>query len=174
MILRGGKQGPNYDAASVDACCAVLRKAGQREQVMIDFSHANSNKSHLRQVEVAQDVAAQLAGGDARITGVMIESHLEEGRQDLTPASAAPGVSITDACLGWSQTAPVLDTRPRRCASVRRAPARPDAPPAPRLNGAARRRRIHVRRLARDQAGQQPAGHGAQRETMMRVTEGQP
>ena len=87
VILRGGKQGPNYDAASVDACCAVLRKAGQREQVMIDFSHANSNKSHLRQVEVAQDVAAQLAGGDARITGVMIESHLEEGRQDLTPAS---------------------------------------------------------------------------------------
>ena len=110
VILRGGKQGPNYDAASVDACCAVLRKAGQREQVMIDFSHANSNKSHLRQVEVAQDVAAQLAGGDARITGVMIESHLEEGRQDLTPASRCPGVSITDACLGWSQTAPVLDT----------------------------------------------------------------
>ena len=114
VILRGGKQGPNYDAASVDACCAALRAAGQREQVMIDCSHANSNKSHLRQVDVANDIAAQLAQGDARITGVMIESHLEEGRQDLKAGQPLRhGVSITDACLGWSQTAPVLDTLAR-------------------------------------------------------------
>ena len=114
VILRGGKRGPNYDAASVDACCAALRAAGQREQVMIDCSHANSNKSHLRQVDVANDIAAQLAQGDARITGVMIESHLEEGRQDLKAGQPLRhGVSITDACLGWSQTAPVLDTLAR-------------------------------------------------------------
>src|SRR3546814_10015098 len=85
VILRGGKQGPNYDAASVAACCAALRAAGQREQVMIDCSHANSNKSHLRQIDVAEAIAAQLSRGDARITGVLIESHLEEGRQDLKP-----------------------------------------------------------------------------------------
>ena len=160
----------------MDACCAVLRKAGQREQVMIDFSHANSNKSHLRQVEVAQDVAAQLAGGDARITGVMIESHLEEGRQDLTPGQPLrPGVSITDACPAGRRPRRCWTRWPRRCASAaKRAPARPDA--TPRRASTAQRvgRRIHVRRLARDQAGQQPAGHGAQRETMMRVTEGQP
>ncbi|OZI78454.1 3-deoxy-7-phosphoheptulonate synthase [Bordetella genomosp. 2] len=109
VILRGGKQGPNYDAASVAACCAALAAAGQREQVMIDCSHANSNKSHQRQVEVAYDVAAQLAAGERRIIGVMIESHLEEGRQDLKPGvPLRHGVSITDACLGWAQTEPVL------------------------------------------------------------------
>ena len=141
VILRGGKQGPNYDAASVDACCAVLRKAGQREQVMIDFSHANSNKSHLRQVEVAQDVAAQLAGGDARITGVMIESHLEEGRQDLTPASrCAPACRSPTPAWAGRRPRRCWTRWPRRCASAaKRAPARPDAHPAPRLNGAARR-----------------------------------
>ncbi|OYU98393.1 MAG: phospho-2-dehydro-3-deoxyheptonate aldolase, partial [Burkholderiales bacterium PBB5] len=90
IILRGGKQ-PNYDAASVEAACAVLRKAGLREQVMIDCSHANS------------------AAGEHRITGVMVESHLHEGRQDLKPGVALqPGVSITDACIGWDDTVPVL------------------------------------------------------------------
>jgi len=109
VILRGGKQGPNYDAASVAACCAALKAAGQREQVMVDCSHANSNKSHQRQVDVARDVAAQLAAGERRIIGVMIESHLEEGRQDLKPGvPLRHGVSITDACLGWAQTEPVL------------------------------------------------------------------
>jgi 3-deoxy-7-phosphoheptulonate synthase len=114
VILRGGKQGPNYDAASVAAACGALAKLGQREQVMIDCSHANSNKSHQRQVNVAEDIATQLAAGEKRITGVMIESHLEEGRQDLTPGVAlARGVSITDACLGWAQTEPVLDALAR-------------------------------------------------------------
>src|SRR5690606_13244336 len=85
VILRGGKSGPNFDAASVDACCAALRNAGLREQVMIDCSHANSGKSHLRQADVSRSIAAQLAAGDGRITGVMLESNLHEGRQDLKP-----------------------------------------------------------------------------------------
>jgi len=111
VILRGGKKGPNYDAAGVEEACAALRKLGLREQVMVDCSHANSNKSHERQIEVAQDLANQLTGGDKRIVGVMIESHLEAGRQDLKPGvPLARGVSITDACIGWAQTEPV-----RRC-----------------------------------------------------------
>ncbi|KCB32705.1 3-deoxy-7-phosphoheptulonate synthase-like protein [Bordetella hinzii CA90 BAL1384] len=109
VILRGGKNGPNYDTASVQACCEVLRKAGLREQVMIDCSHANSNKSHERQVDVARDIAQRVAGGETRITGLMIESNLQPGRQDLKPGvPLAHGVSITDACLGWTQTEPVL------------------------------------------------------------------
>jgi 3-deoxy-7-phosphoheptulonate synthase len=108
VILRGGKS-PNYAAADVDAACAVLQGAGLREQVMIDFSHANSSKQHRRQIEVGADVAAQIAGGERRITGVMIESHLQDGRQDLVPGQPLrPGVSITDACLGWADTEPLL------------------------------------------------------------------
>ena len=111
VILRGGKKGPNYDSASVEESCTALRAAGLREQVMIDCSHANSGKSHLRQIEVAQDLARQLAQGEKRIIGVMIESNLEEGRQDLKPGVPLRcGVSITDACLSWVQTEPVLDT----------------------------------------------------------------
>ena len=110
VILRGGKNGPNYDAEHVEASCAVLRKAGLREQVMVDCSHANSNKSHERQIEVAQDLARQLSQGEQRIVGVMVESHLEAGRQDLKPGVPLKyGVSITDACLSWTQTEPVLD-----------------------------------------------------------------
>ncbi len=111
LILRGGKA-PNYDAASVQAACEALKTAGLREQVMIDFSHANSSKKYERQIDVGHDVAGQIAGGDRRITGVMIESHLQAGRQDLlegqTRADLKPGVSITDACLGWVQTEPLL------------------------------------------------------------------
>ncbi len=109
VILRGGKQ-PNYSAADVDAACAMLKAAGLREQVMVDVSHANSSKQHRRQIDVAADVAAQVAAGDARIMGVMIESHLHEGRQDIVPGQALqPGVSVTDACIGWEQSVPVLD-----------------------------------------------------------------
>lgn len=111
VILRGGKT-PNYDAASVNAACEALKASGLREQVMIDFSHANSSKKYERQLDVGRDVAGQIAAGDHRITGVMIESHLQPGRQDLaegqTKADLKPGVSITDACLGWSQTEPLL------------------------------------------------------------------
>ncbi len=108
VILRGGRS-PNYDAQHVEAACAVLRKAGLREQVMIDCSHANSAKQHRRQVEVGEDVARQLAAGERRIVGVMVESHLHEGRQDLVPGKPlATGVSITDACIGWHDTEPLL------------------------------------------------------------------
>ena len=108
VILRGGKA-PNYSAADVQAACAMLEKAGQRPQVMIDLSHANSSKQHRRQIDVAQDVAQQIAAGDARITGVMIESHLQEGRQDIVDGQPlTPGVSVTDACISFAQTVPVL------------------------------------------------------------------
>ncbi len=108
LILRGGKT-PNYDAAHVESSCAVLRAAGLREQVMVDVSHGNSSKQYPLQIEVAHDVAMQIAAGDRRITGVMIESHLEAGRQDLTAGVALQhGVSITDACIGFTQTVPVL------------------------------------------------------------------
>ena len=109
VILRGGRQ-PNYSAADVEAACALLRARGLREQVMIDVSHANSGKDLTRQVAVAADVAAQLAAGDRRIVGVMIESNLEEGRQDIVPGRALrPGVSVTDACISFAQTVPVLE-----------------------------------------------------------------
>jgi 3-deoxy-7-phosphoheptulonate synthase len=108
IILRGGKT-PNFDAAHVEAACAVLRKAGLREQVMIDCSHANSAKQHRRQIDVALDIGSQLQGGESRITGVMVESHLHEGRQDLVAGQPLrSGVSITDACIGWHDTEPLL------------------------------------------------------------------
>jgi 3-deoxy-7-phosphoheptulonate synthase len=109
LILRGGKV-PNYDAASVTAACQALAAAGLPERVMIDCSHANSAKQYRRQLDVAADVGRQLAAGDRRIAGVMVESHLEEGRQDLTPgAPLVYGRSITDACIGWSDTVPLLE-----------------------------------------------------------------
>jgi len=108
VILRGGKQ-PNYAAIDVAAACALLKGAGLREQVMVDVSHANSSKQHVRQIDVAQDVAGQIAAGDARIVGLMIESHLKEGRQDIVPGQALQqGVSVTDACISIQQTGPVL------------------------------------------------------------------
>ena len=108
VILRGGKA-PNYSAEDVNTACALLKAAGQREQVMIDVSHANSSKQHRRQIDVAADVAGQIAAGDARITGIMIESHLFEGRQDIVPGQPLlPGVSVTDACISFEQTVPVL------------------------------------------------------------------
>jgi 3-deoxy-7-phosphoheptulonate synthase len=122
VILRGGKQ-PNYDAQSVNAACGELAAAGLRQQVMIDFSHANSSKQYQRQIDVGGDVAEQLAKGDKRIMGVMIESHLNPGRQDLLPGKAlAYGVSVTDACIGWDATEPLLRqlaeaVRARRVAS---------------------------------------------------------
>jgi 3-deoxy-7-phosphoheptulonate synthase len=98
IILRGGSRGPNYSAADIDAACAILAKAGVTQRVMVDCSHANSQKKYERQIEVAQDVARQIAGGEQRVLGLMIESHLKAGRQDLKPGvPLEPGVSITDA-----------------------------------------------------------------------------
>jgi len=107
-ILRGGKS-PNYSAADIDAACGLLRAAGLREQVMVDVSHANSSKQYQRQIAVAQDVAGQVAAGDRRIIGVMIESNLNEGRQDIVAGQPlALGVSVTDACISMAQTVPLL------------------------------------------------------------------
>jgi 3-deoxy-7-phosphoheptulonate synthase len=117
IILRGGKQ-PNYAAADVQAACEALQSRGLGPGVMIDLSHANSSKQHQRQLEVAQNVAGQVAGGDVRIIGVMIESHLREGRQDLKPGVPLQhGVSITDACLSFEQTVPVLEALARASAA---------------------------------------------------------
>jgi len=109
IILRGGKN-PNYDAAAVQAACEQLAKAGLRERLMIDCSHANAAKDYRRQAAVAADIASQIAGGERRIVGVMVESHLVEGRQDLEPGRAlAFGQSITDACLGWDDSVKLLN-----------------------------------------------------------------
>ena len=109
VILRGGKA-PNYDAASVDAACQELGKAGLEPTLMVDFSHANSSKKHENQLVVAQDIADQLASGEGRIFGVMAESNLVAGRQDLTPGQPLVyGQSITDACLGWDDSVRLLE-----------------------------------------------------------------
>ena len=109
VILRGGKM-PNYDAASVNAACGELAAAGLAPRVMIDFSHANSSKQYRRQMDVGADVAAQIAAGDSRIVGVMIESHLQPGRQDIVPGQPLQyGVSVTDACIGWEDTETLLN-----------------------------------------------------------------
>ena len=104
VILRGGKE-PNYSNEHVKAAAEQLIQAGQTPKVMIDFSHANSRKDYKRQMEVAQDVAQQLRDGENNIMGVMVESHLMEGRQDK-PENY--GQSITDACIGWDSPAELL------------------------------------------------------------------
>jgi len=110
VILRGGKA-PNYDAASVDAACKELAASGLAQRLMVDFSHANSSKQYQKQIDVGADIGRQLAAGDDRIVGVMVESHLNPGRQDLVPGKALEyGVSITDACIGWGDTVNLLDT----------------------------------------------------------------
>jgi len=110
VILRGGQSGPNYDAVSVDKAAAALRDAGLPPRLMIDMSHGNSGKDHRRQPVVAKDIAAQVAQGETAIFGVMMESFLVDGRQDLvSPSSLRYGQSITDACMGWDTTVAVLD-----------------------------------------------------------------
>lgn len=108
IILRGGAH-TNYDAASVDDACALLEKVDLAPRVMIDCSHANSRKQHARQVYVNRDICHQIAEGDHRITGVMIESNLVEGNQPYR-ADREPvyGQSITDACVDWDSTVPML------------------------------------------------------------------
>ena len=108
VILRGGKA-PNYDAASVQAACDDLTKAGLPATLMVDCSHANSSKQHHKQLDVARDIAAQMASGSRQVFGVMVESHLKEGAQKFSPgqdsvSALAYGQSITDACLGWEDS----------------------------------------------------------------------
>jgi 3-deoxy-7-phosphoheptulonate synthase len=110
VILRGGRQ-PNHDAASVNATAKTLAEAGIPARIMIDFSHGNSAKDAQKQVEVGGQVAAQIGDGDGRIFGVMVESHLKAGRQDLVPGKELVyGLSITDACIGWEDSHGLLDT----------------------------------------------------------------
>ena len=104
MILRGGKE-PNYSSEHVKAAAEQLAGAKVTPRLMVDFSHANSRKDYRRQMEVAADVAEQLQNGERNIMGVMVESHLVEGRQDKPETY---GQSITDACIGWSDTEALL------------------------------------------------------------------
>ncbi len=109
IILRGGKQ-PNYAADAVAKASSELAAASLPPKIMIDFSHGNSSKQYQRQVVVGEAVAAQIAGGNAGITGVMIESHIKEGRQDNgSDTELEYGKSITDACISWQQTTPLLE-----------------------------------------------------------------
>jgi 3-deoxy-7-phosphoheptulonate synthase len=113
VILRGGKA-PNYDAASVAAACKDLEKAKLPTTLMVDCSHANSSKQFEKQLEVARDIAAQIASGSTSVFGVMVESHLHAGAQKFTPgkddaAKLAYGQSITDACLGWDDSCAALE-----------------------------------------------------------------
>ncbi len=113
VILRGGKA-PNYDAASVAAACKDLEKAKLPTTLMVDCSHANSSKQHEKQVEVAGDIAKQIAGGSRSVFGVMVESHLNAGAQKFTPGkddarTLEYGKSITDACLGWGDSLKSLE-----------------------------------------------------------------
>ncbi|MEE7558636.1 3-deoxy-7-phosphoheptulonate synthase, partial [Xanthomonas sp. Kuri4-2] len=116
VILRGGKQ-PNYDAANVEAASQALHGAGLPARLMIDASHANSGKNPDNQPRVIDDVAAQLAAGETRIVGVMVESHLVGGRQELVAGRPLTyGQSITDGCIDWDTSLPVLE---RLAAAVR-------------------------------------------------------
>jgi 3-deoxy-7-phosphoheptulonate synthase len=112
IILRGGKA-PNYDAASVNAACQELEKAKLPARLMVDCSHANSSKQHERQIDVTKDIAKQIRSGSQHVFGVMIESHLQGGAQKFTPGKDNVGQlefgkSITDACLGWDDSANCL------------------------------------------------------------------
>ena len=110
VILRGGRA-PNFSSEHVDAAAKEIAAAGLAARLMIDFSHANSNKEFKKQIDVAHDVAGQLANGEDRVFGVMIESHLVEGRQNLSPdVPLEYGKSVTDACLGWEDSVSVLET----------------------------------------------------------------
>ncbi|MEM7080884.1 MAG: 3-deoxy-7-phosphoheptulonate synthase [Pseudomonadota bacterium] len=110
VVLRGGSAGPNYDVAAIGEAERALRCASACESIMVDCSHANSNKDHNRQVGVLEDVMGQIASGNGSITGVMIESHINPGKQSLNggPKGLEYGVSITDACVGWAATEEML------------------------------------------------------------------
>ena len=114
VILRGGKT-PNYDAASVTAACKELEASKLPATLMVDCSHANSSKQHEKQVDVARDIAGQVAGGSHHVFGLMVESHLNSGAQKFTPGkddaqALEYGKSITDACLGWNHSLEVLES----------------------------------------------------------------
>lgn len=108
VVLRGGYQGPNYDSRSVVEARRALEQAELPPRLMVDCSHANARKQHRRQIDVLRDVVAQRAAGETALMGLMLESHLNEGSQALTPGELRYGVSVTDPCLGWRETREVL------------------------------------------------------------------
>ena len=121
LILRGGKT-PNYDAANVSASCEQIAKGGLPQRIMIDASHANSEKNPERQLPVCENIAEQLAAGDERIFGVMVESNLVGGRQDLVEGQTLTyGQSITDGCINWETSQKVLQILSDGVAARRRA-----------------------------------------------------
>ena len=127
VILRGGKA-PNFDAASVAASVKELEAAKLAPRLMVDCSHANSSKQHEKQLEVARDIAGQISGGSRNVFGVMIESHIEAGAQKFTPGKDSVGAlkygqSITDACLGWSDSLQALDVLSSAVQAARKAKA---------------------------------------------------
>lgn len=133
IILRGGRT-PNYDAASVEAACREMTSAGVATRLMIDASHGNSGKRPEQQPQVIEAIAAQIESGERRIGGVMIESNLVGGRQDLIPGRPLVyGQSITDGCLDWTSSVRVLE---RLAQAVRRRQARAHGGPTAATAGA--------------------------------------
>lgn len=111
VILRGGKSGPNYDVEAVEAAATSLRTAGLPPRLMVDCSHGNSSKNPAMQPKVAADIAERIEGGDTKIFGLMLESFIEDGRQDPAERQELTyGQSITDGCMGWKMTVPTLKT----------------------------------------------------------------
>ena len=109
IVLRGGNEGPNYNAESINTCHNALVKNGLKPNIMVDCSHANSNKNHKQQATVAQNVADQIITGNSSIIGLMLESNIGSGNQKLvTPEDLEYGVSITDACIDWPETESLL------------------------------------------------------------------
>lgn len=121
VILRGGKSGTNYESKDVRAAAERLEAVDLAAKIMVDCSHANSSKDHNKQILVGNDLADQISAGENAIVGIMIESHLNAGRQNIVdPAKLEYGVSVTDACLAWDDTAPLLE-RLAEAVGVRRA-----------------------------------------------------
>jgi len=159
IILRGGSKGPNYEAEHVRECAEKLQKAGLQQKIMIDCSHGNSSKQYQRQAIVAEDIAEQLAHGDTAdyIMGVMIESNLHAGRQDIPPSGPGGlkyGVSVTDACIDWETTVQVLD-RLREGVRGRRENIRRKSRGLEALNGLNGK---HLSEIPSGQNGQVPNG----------------
>jgi len=109
VILRGGSDGPNYDQKIIRAACEKLKNLNLAPRLMVDCSHGNSQKNYLKQKEVAQEIARQISLGSQDIFGLMIESHIYAGNQNINASPRQYGVSITDACLSWEDTLPVLE-----------------------------------------------------------------
>jgi 3-deoxy-7-phosphoheptulonate synthase len=117
LILRGGNQGPNYNEEAVQTCLESLKTKDKQRLLLIDCSHGNSNKDYTRQGEVFSEVLSQICKGEKRILGMMLESHLNAGRQDPQAKPLKPGISITDGCIGWQETESLLKAAWKRLSS---------------------------------------------------------